>query len=109
RHLDAENGKIRRAGLEAIERGCAVSIGHGAVTLGLEGDRDRSENIAVVVDESDGRHGYFPRVWRPQALKLPKQGRNVTNPRKPKMPEALDSDDASSPQALSVCDTVTSH
>ena len=56
RHLDVEDGEVRRRGLEAVERGGAVGIGHDPVAFGLERDRDRGQDVAVVVDERDGRH-----------------------------------------------------
>ena len=70
RHLDVEDGEIGRRGLEAVERGGAVGIGHDAIALGFERHRHRGQDIAVIVDESDGRHE--PLVpWRdvPRALK----------------------------------------
>ena len=52
--------KIARSGgdwRQAVERRGAVGVGLDAVAFGLEGDRDRGEDVAVVVDEGDGRHG----------------------------------------------------
>jgi len=57
RHLDIEDGKIRRTGLKPIERRDPVRVSHNAIAFGLESNRDRGQDIAVVVDESDGRHG----------------------------------------------------
>ena len=57
RHLDVEDREIRRRGLEAVQRRGAVGIGHDPVALGFERDRDRGQDIAVIVDESDCRHG----------------------------------------------------
>ena len=56
RHLDVEDGEIRRRGLETVERGGAVGIGHDAIALGFERHRNGGQDIAVVVDESDCRH-----------------------------------------------------
>jgi len=41
----------------SVERGGAVGIGHDPVALGFERHRNGGQDIAVVVDESDGRHG----------------------------------------------------
>src|SRR5205814_7644789 len=57
RHLDVKNGKIRRARLESLERRGTVGIGHYPIAFGFERDRDRSEYVAVVVDQGNGRHG----------------------------------------------------
>src|SRR6478672_8490585 len=79
RHLDVENGEVGRGCLETVERRSAVGICHDPITFGLECDRDRGQDVAVVVDESDGRHE--APVWHsPPALKPGKQGRNVANP-----------------------------
>ena len=51
--------RIARSGgevLEAVERGRAIRIGHDAIAFGFERDRDRCENVAVVVDQGDCRH-----------------------------------------------------
>ena len=56
RHLDVEDGEIGRLRLETIERGRAVGVGKNAIAFCLERHRDRSENIAVVVDQSDRWH-----------------------------------------------------
>ena len=40
-------------GLEAVERGGAVGIGHDPIALGLERDGDRGQDVAVVVDQRD--------------------------------------------------------
>jgi hypothetical protein len=56
RHLDVENGEIGRRRLEAVKRRSAVGIGHDPVTFGLECNRDRGQDVAIVIDESDGRH-----------------------------------------------------
>src|SRR6185312_14223937 len=65
RHLDVEDGKVRRRRLEAVEGGGAVGIGHDAVALRLEGHRYGRQDVAVVVDEGNGRQmkplpGYSP-------------------------------------------------
>jgi hypothetical protein len=56
RHLDVEDRKIRRARLEAVERRGSVRISHDTVALGLECDRDRRQDVAVVIHESDSWH-----------------------------------------------------
>ena len=83
RHLDVEDGEVGRRGLEPLERGGAVGVGHDPVAFGLERDRDRGQNVPVVVDESDGRHkpciplyGSIPAVLKPAKL-----GRNVASVR----------------------------
>src|SRR5947199_28157 len=60
RHLDIEDGEVGRRCLEAVERRGAVGIGHDAISFRLERNRAGGENVAVVIDESDGRHE--PRV-----------------------------------------------
>ena len=42
--------------LKPFERGRAIGVGHDPIAFGLKRDRDRGQNIPVVVDESDGRH-----------------------------------------------------
>src|SRR5882724_11440439 len=54
RHLDVEDGKIRWTELESIERGRTVRVSHDTIAFGLESDRNRGQNIMIVVDESDG-------------------------------------------------------
>src|SRR5207247_10141807 len=82
RQLDVADCKVGRTRREAVERGGAVGIGHDAVTLRLERNRDRGENVAVVVNESDGRHGApAVTVSTHGTLKPAKLGRSVTNPR----------------------------
>ena len=56
RHLYVENGEVRRIGAQAVERGGAVGVGLDAVAFAFQGDRHRCENVAIVIDESDGRH-----------------------------------------------------
>ena len=41
-HLDVQDGEVRRRRLEAVERGSAVRVGHDAVALGFERNRNRS-------------------------------------------------------------------
>src|SRR6516164_4769473 len=55
--FDIKNGEIGWRGLKAVERGSAVGVGGDAIAFGLESNRNRGEDIAVVVDESDCRHG----------------------------------------------------
>jgi hypothetical protein len=56
RHLDVEDGKVRWRGLETVEGGGAIGVGHDPIALGFESHGNGCEDIAVVVDESDGRH-----------------------------------------------------
>ena len=56
RHLDVEDRKVRRTALESVKRGRTIRVGHDAVALRLERNRNGGQNVAVVVDESDGRH-----------------------------------------------------
>ena len=73
RHLDVEDGEVGHADLEAVERRGAVGVGLDAVALRFEGDRDRGEDVAVVVDEGDRRHGFSSRALRgvPGATSVP--------------------------------------
>ena len=54
RHLDVENGKVDRLSRQAGERFGAVGVGEHAESLRFQSHRDRGEDIAIVVDESDG-------------------------------------------------------
>ncbi len=56
RHLDVENGELRRTGNQSVKRGGAVRIRFDPVAFGFERDRYRSENIPVVVDKRDRLH-----------------------------------------------------
>ena len=56
RHLDVEDREVRRRGAEAVERRSAIRVGHDAIAFGFERDRDGSENVAVVIDQSDCGH-----------------------------------------------------
>jgi hypothetical protein len=56
RHLDVEDGEVRWRGLETVERRSAVGIGHDPVAFRLERDRDRGQDIPVVVDECNRWH-----------------------------------------------------
>jgi hypothetical protein len=67
RHLDVEDGEVRRAGLEALQRRGAVRVGHDPVAFGFERDRNRSQDVAVVIDQGDGRHGRPSSMNRPRA------------------------------------------
>src|SRR5215472_2315955 len=62
RHLDVEDGEIGRRRLEPVERRGAIRVGHDPVTFSLERDRDRGQDVAVVVDQSDCWHEPVP--WR---------------------------------------------
>jgi hypothetical protein len=48
--------------LEPVQRRRSIGVGHDAITFSLEKDGDRSEDIALVVDESDGWHE--PLFWQ---------------------------------------------
>ena len=65
RHLDVEDGEVRRVALEAVESGGAVGIGLHPIALGLQRDRNRGKNIAIVVDQGDRRHLAYLRLRRP--------------------------------------------
>src|SRR5882757_11363537 len=56
RHLDVEDGEVGGRRLETIKRGSAVRIGHDAIALGLERNRNRGQNVTVVVNESNSWH-----------------------------------------------------
>jgi hypothetical protein len=57
RHLDVEDREIRRRGLEALQRRSTIRVGHDPVAFGFERDRNRGQDVAVVIDQSDCRHG----------------------------------------------------
>ena len=56
RHLDVEDGKIRRRLSEGGKRLRAVGIGAHLIALGFEKDRDRGQDVAVVVDQGNRGH-----------------------------------------------------
>ena len=56
RHLDVEDREIRRARRQPFQRRRAVGVGLDAIALGFECDRNRSQNVAVVVDKRDRCH-----------------------------------------------------
>ena len=56
RHLDVEDSEIRRPRGEPLKRRGAISIGLDAIAFGFQGDRDGSQNIAVVIDKRDCCH-----------------------------------------------------
>ena len=68
RHLDVEDRHVGRIGLQPVQRGHAVGIGLDAIALALQSNGDRGENIAIVVDEGDGRHD--KPLFDPKALKI---------------------------------------
>jgi len=47
----------KTAYLDAVEGGNAVGVGVDAITFGLERKGHRGQDIAVIIDESDGWHG----------------------------------------------------
>ena len=40
----------------SLERGGAIGVGHDPIAFGFERDRDRGQDVPVVVDECNGRH-----------------------------------------------------
>jgi hypothetical protein len=54
-HLDVEHRQIGRILDQRLERAFAVRIDAGEEPLGLERDRDRGEDVAVVIDQRDRR------------------------------------------------------
>jgi hypothetical protein len=57
RHLDIEDGDVRRRLRKRGQRRRAVRIGAHGVALALEQDFQGGEDVLVVVDKGDGRHG----------------------------------------------------
>ncbi len=56
RHLDVENGHVRRIVLNALQGRDTVGIALRLVSFRFEDDAHRGENIAIVVDQCDHRH-----------------------------------------------------
>ena len=56
RHLDVEDGDIRRRFRERGQRGRAVGIGTHGVALALEQDLQGGEDVLVVVDKGECSH-----------------------------------------------------
>jgi hypothetical protein len=56
RHLDIENGKLRRTGQQSIQGGGAIGIGFNTIPFCFERNRNRGKDVAVVVDERDCLH-----------------------------------------------------
>src|SRR6185312_16543090 len=56
RHLDIEDGEVRRALGEAVERACAVVVSLGLIALRLEHHAQGGENVTIVVDKCDCWH-----------------------------------------------------
>ena len=59
RHLDVEDGEIRRGMLQPVEGRGPVRVGLDPVALGFERDGNRGQDVAIVVDESDRWHEHF--------------------------------------------------
>ena len=53
RHLDVEHAKVGRIVGERLQRRRAVRIDAGDEAFGLERDRHRGQDVAVVVDQRD--------------------------------------------------------
>ena len=53
RHLDVEHREVGRIFVERLQRCFAVRIDAGGESFGLERDRNRGEDVAVVVDQRD--------------------------------------------------------
>ena len=53
RHLDVEHGKVGRVVDQRLQRRLAVRIEAGDEAFGLERDRHRGQDVAVVVDQRD--------------------------------------------------------
>ena len=61
RHLDVEHREIGRAGDDLAQRLGRIGEAAYRIALGLEGHRDRGEDVAVVVDQGDRLgHGLTP-------------------------------------------------
>ena len=56
RHLDVEDGEVGRVRRKPVERGAAVIVGRDAIALRLQRHGNGGEDVAVIVDERDGRH-----------------------------------------------------
>ena len=56
RHLDVEDGEVRRTRRQAFQRRRAVGVGLDAIAFGFQRDRNRGQNVAVVVDKRDCCH-----------------------------------------------------
>ena len=53
RHLDVEHAKVRRIVAERLQRRDRVRIDAGDEALLLESDRDRSQDVPVIIDQRD--------------------------------------------------------
>jgi hypothetical protein len=56
RHLDIQDGKIGWTRLETVKRRETIGISHDSKSPGFKGYRNGRQDIAVIVDESDGWH-----------------------------------------------------
>ena len=56
RHLDIENRQVGGSVRQTVESRRAIRIGVDAIALRFQGDGNGRENIAIVIDESNGRH-----------------------------------------------------
>ena len=54
RHLDVEHGEVGRILGQRLQRRLAVRIEAGDEAFGLQRDRQRGQDVAVVVDKRDG-------------------------------------------------------
>src|SRR3569833_1824035 len=71
RHLDVEDGEVRLAGAEAVLCRRTIGIGHDAIAFGFECNRDRGQNVTVVVDLGDCGHEPAFRVWLAETASNP--------------------------------------
>jgi hypothetical protein len=56
RHLDVEDGEVRRPRGQPLQRGGAVGVGFDAIAFRFQRDRHRGQDVAVVVDKRDCSH-----------------------------------------------------
>ena len=56
RHLDVENGEVRRVRLQRGQRGGAVSVRADMIPLLFKQHPDRGQDVSVVIDKCDRRH-----------------------------------------------------
>jgi len=77
RHLDVEDGDVRRIGGKARQSRRAIRVGLDVIAFGLKGHTYRSQNVAVIVNQRDGWH------WPPSLFKSV-----VSNSVHPRVPSA---------------------
>ena len=79
RHLDVEHADVGGIVGERLQRGIAIGVDAGREPLGLEGDRHRRQDVAVVVHQRD-RGGHIRRRSKCMVSALV-QRRNALNRR----------------------------